>query len=76
MHKEAIALLSGGLDSSVAVKMMIEQGITILAVNFTSPFCNCSSRREGCGNQARKIAEQFGIPLCMIPKGMDYMRVV
>ena len=30
--KRALALLSGGLDSSLAVKLMIDQGITVTAV--------------------------------------------
>lgn len=30
MKKRAIALLSGGLDSTLAVKMMIDQGIDII----------------------------------------------
>ncbi len=76
MNKKAIALLSGGLDSSLAVRMMVDQGIEITAVNFTSPFCNCTPRKAGCKHQATKIAEEFGIALRVITKGMDYMKVV
>ncbi len=76
LGKRAIALLSGGLDSSLAVKMMIGQGIKITAVHFTSPFCNCSSRKAGCKLQARRVADEFGIPVQVIHKGMDYMRIV
>jgi tRNA U34 2-thiouridine synthase MnmA/TrmU len=36
----AIVLLSGGLDSTLAVKMMIDQRIDMTAVHFTSLFCN------------------------------------
>jgi tRNA-specific 2-thiouridylase len=72
----AIALLSGGLDSSLAVKMMIDQGIAITAVHFTSPFCNCTSRKAGCKQQAVKVAHEFGVPIRVIHKGMDYMRMV
>ncbi len=38
---KAIALLSGGLDSALAVKIILEQGIEVIGVKFTSPFCNC-----------------------------------
>jgi tRNA(Ile)-lysidine synthase TilS/MesJ len=72
----AIALLSGGLDSSLAVKMMIDQGIAVTAVHFTSPFCNCTSKKAGCKHQAVKVAHEFGIPVQVIHKGMDYMRIV
>jgi len=72
----AIALLSGGLDSSLAVKMMIDQGIAVTAVHFTSPFCNCMSRKAGCKNQAVKVAQEFGVSIRVIHKGMDYMRIV
>lgn len=76
MKRGAVVLLSGGLDSTLAVKLMVDQGIALTAVHFTSPFCNCSSRKEGCRNQARKVAEEFGVPLRVVVKGMDYMRVV
>jgi len=76
MGKKAVALLSGGLDSTLAVRMMLDQGIDVEAVNFMSPFCNCNSRTAGCKHQAAKVAEEFGIPIRVIPKGMDYMRMV
>ena len=71
-----IVLLSGGLDSSLAVKEMIDQGIGVTAVHFTSPFYNCPSRKGGCKNQAVKITNEFGVPIRVIHKGMDYMRIV
>jgi len=76
MNKKAIALLSGGLDSSLAVKLMIDQGIEVVAINFTSPFCNCTPKSAGCKHQARLIAEQLGVEIHMLPKGMDYLAMV
>ena len=38
---KAVGLLSGGLDSTLAAKLMLEQGIEVFAVNLTSPFCTC-----------------------------------
>ena len=76
INKKAIALLSGGLDSTLAIKIMLQQGIEIIAVNFTSPFCNCTPRKNGCPNQARKVAAELGVPIKVLPKGMDYLKIV
>ena len=73
---KAIALLSGGLDSSLAVKLMIDQGIDVIAFHFTGPFCNCTPRKAGCGNQARIIAEELGVDIQTMNKGMDYLEIV
>jgi Thiamine biosynthesis protein (ThiI) len=59
---QALALLSGGLDSPLVVKIMIGRMIAVTAVHFTSPFCNCTSRRAGCRQQAVKVAQKFGMP--------------
>ncbi len=36
MKRKAIALLSGGLDSTLAIKLILEQGIDVEALNFTT----------------------------------------
>ena len=71
-RRKALALLSGGLDSTLAVKLLLEQGISVEAINFVSPFCLCG--RGGCGAPA--VAEKFRIPLKVVSVGEDYLRMV
>ncbi len=80
---KAVALLSGGLDSTLAVKMMIDQGIEVHALNFTSAFCTCSSgssrsskEPRGCKSESRRVAAEFNIPIKVIVKGSDYIDIV
>jgi len=75
MNQKAVALLSGGLDSSVAVKLILEQGIDVTAVNFKSPFC-CCNRKNGCGNEALRISKEFGIPVKLIYVDLEYIERV
>ncbi|MGB6976480.1 MAG: tRNA (5-methylaminomethyl-2-thiouridylate)-methyltransferase, partial [Gammaproteobacteria bacterium] len=37
--RKAVALISGGLDSMLAAKMMLEQGIHVEGLNFFTGFC-------------------------------------
>lgn len=77
MNKKAIALLSGGLDSTLAVKLMLEQGIEIVALNFKSPFCSCDGKeRDGCKSHAIKVAEDFEVDIKVVHKGLEYLEVV
>ncbi|MGD1151661.1 MAG: hypothetical protein ABR911_02110 [Syntrophales bacterium] len=76
MNRKAIALLSGGLDSTLAVRLMIDQGIDVAVIHFTSVFCNCTPKKAGCRLQARKIAEELDVAIHVIHKGMDYIRMV
>ncbi|NIM25773.1 MAG: tRNA (5-methylaminomethyl-2-thiouridylate)-methyltransferase, partial [Nitrososphaeria archaeon] len=46
--KKVVALLSGGLDSQLAVRMMQEQGFDVSAVAIKTPFCDFDCGR-GCG---------------------------
>jgi hypothetical protein len=55
---------------------MIDQGIEVVAIHFTSPFCNCTPKKPGCRNQARVIAEQLGVEIHTVAKGMDYLAIV
>jgi len=76
MKRKALALLSGGLDSTLAVKVMLEQGIEVEALNFTSPFCTCTGKNAGCKSEAVRVAEEFGIPIKVMHKGVDYLELV
>lgn len=72
---KAILLLSGGLDSTLAGKLLLEQGVEVEAVNFVSPFCLCTPRSLGCP-AAKRAADQLGIPVKVVACGEDYLEVV
>ena len=76
MQRKAIALLSGGLDSTLAVKVLLDQGIQVEALNFTSPFCTCTGKNAGCKSEAVRVAEEFKIPIKAMHKGADYLELI
>jgi tRNA U34 2-thiouridine synthase MnmA/TrmU len=69
----AIALLSGGLDSTLAVRLILDQGIAVEALNFVTPFCQCN--RRGCC-EAVRVAEQFGIPCKTVSVTDEFFDVI
>src|SRR3989344_2056937 len=70
---KALALLSGGLDSTLAVKLIKNQGIEVMALNFTGPFCLCGGKK-GCASI--DMAKQLKVPLKIINKGEEYLKIV
>ncbi len=80
IHKpkiKAVGLLSGGLDSTLAAKLMIEQqGIEIYAINFTSPFCTCTPKSAGCAAVITAIRELGNIPLKQVAFRDEYLEMV
>jgi hypothetical protein len=76
MQRKALALLSGGLDSTLAVKVMLEQGIAVEALNFISPFCTCTGKNSGCKSEAVRVAAEFNIPIKVMNKGIEYLEIV
>jgi tRNA U34 2-thiouridine synthase MnmA/TrmU len=71
---KAVGLLSGGLDSTLAVKLMLDQGIDVNVLNFVTPFCTCT--RKGCRHEASRVAELFGIPVKIISGGKEYIEMI
>lgn len=71
----AVALLSGGLDSSLAVRMMLEQGIDVEAVAIKTPFCDFDCGK-GCGQRVRETADELGIKLKTVYFGEEYVRML
>lgn len=66
-------MLSGGLDSILATRLILNQGIQVEAINFTDLFC--SSKEESKGT-AVEAAKQLGIPLKKVSVGNEYLRLV
>ena len=69
---KALALLSGGLDSTLAVKLILNQGIEVETINFVTPFCLC---KRGCSGAAL-VAQRFHTPLTIVSVGEDYLKML
>jgi tRNA-specific 2-thiouridylase len=65
-----LVLLSGGLDSTLAVKAMLEQDLDVEAAIFTTPFCLC----DKCA--AESAIKKFGIKAHTVFMGKDYLDLV
>ena len=72
---KAIALLSGGLDSTLAAKVVMEQGVELEALNFMTVFCTCTNRGATC-LASQKATESLGIPLKVFNVSEEYLGVV
>jgi tRNA U34 2-thiouridine synthase MnmA/TrmU len=72
---KAVALLSGGLDSNLAVRMMLEQGVDIEAVAIKTPFCDFDCGK-GCGQRVKEVADELGIKLKTVYFGEEYLRML
>jgi tRNA-specific 2-thiouridylase len=70
---KAVGLLSGGLDSSLALRIVKDQGVDVTAVNFTGPFGGCIEARDSA---ARKVAASLAVPLVVVDLGDDYLEIV
>jgi len=71
---KAIALLSGGLDSTLAVKLILDQGIEVEALNFVTPFCTCNRGGKGCA--ARNVADELDVPCKTIAVTEEFFQVI
>lgn len=63
-----VFLLSGGLDSTLAAKILMEQGVEVELVNFTTSFCG--------PRKARQAAVQLGLPLREINIKKNFVEVL
>ena len=69
---KAIALFSGGLDSMLAIKVIQEQGIEVIAVNFNIGFGSTEDRRE----HMQKVADEVGAELVIADVRERYVKDV
>ena len=71
-----VGLLSGGLDSTLAAKLILEQGIDVYVINFTSPFCTCTPKKAGCAAVVTAVKTLGDIPLKRIALKDEYLEIV
>jgi tRNA-specific 2-thiouridylase len=72
---KANALPSGGLDSTLAAKIVLDLGIELEALNFLTVFCTCTTRGETC-LASQKAVDALGIPLKVLNVSEEYLHVV
>ena len=81
---KAVALISGGLDSMLAAKVVMEQGVHVEGINFFTGFCveghthaiRTKHRARPKRNNALWVAEQLGIKLHIIDVIEEYKKVL
>ncbi len=84
IEKKAVALISGGLDSMLAVRVLQEQGVHVEGINFYTGFCveghthaiRKRDQKKEKRNNALWVAEQLGIKLHIIDIVEEYKDVL
>jgi tRNA U34 2-thiouridine synthase MnmA/TrmU len=83
-QRKAVSLISGGLDSLLATKVVMDQGVHVEGINFYTGFCveghTHAIRRKDRDKQKRNnalwVAEQLGIKLHIIDVIEEYKSVL
>jgi len=70
MEKKCVVLLSGGLDSTLAAKLMLEQSIEVHGL-FLAMSWGCCEKPK-----ATAAAQQLGVPLMVLNIGDAYLDVI
>lgn len=69
---KAIALFSGGLDSTLAMKLIIDQGIDVIACNINTGFGSTKDRYD----HMKSMCDQVGAELRIIDIQSEYLQDV
>jgi tRNA U34 2-thiouridine synthase MnmA/TrmU len=83
MKVRALGLLSGGLDSSLAALLLMEQGIEVRGLYFNTGFCLVEAAqrvpRRGAKravHHGRKFTSTFEIPMEIVDIREEYLRIL
>jgi tRNA U34 2-thiouridine synthase MnmA/TrmU len=82
---KAIGLISGGLDSTLAAKLLLDQGLTVIGLNYSTGFCMNNFRRaldrpeqasHRVRNEALRAGSDLAMPLEIIDVADEYLEKV
>jgi tRNA-specific 2-thiouridylase len=82
VKKRVVVGLSGGVDSSAAAALLLEQGYDVIGITLKLWPQDCVSRAEDkcCGPQAvmdaRSVSHKLGIPYYLIDEAEDFQKQV
>ena len=72
---KALALFSGGLDSILAARLIMAQGIDVQAIQFVTPFFNYGILDDPAGHRER-IRQKYGVEVLVEDISEDYLRLL
>jgi tRNA U34 2-thiouridine synthase MnmA/TrmU len=72
----AIALFSGGLDSALAILLVLQQNIEVTAITFMTHFGCDLGDRSSCGSDPYPAAEKFGFNVKLMHLGQKFVDIV
>ena len=83
-QRKAVSLISGGLDSMLATKVLLDQGVHVEGINFFTGFCveghthaiRKKDKAKPKRNNALWVAEQLGIKLHIVDVVEPYKEVL
>lgn len=73
---KAVALYSGGLDSTLAILQMMKYGVEVEAITFMTHFGCDASDRSTCGHDPYPAAEKFGFKVKLAHLGEKFIEIV
>lgn len=73
---KALALLSGGLDSTLAAMVMKRHGIEVMGLIFVTPFSSSEIDLEEVGEKKKEYYESLGIHVEIIAMVDEYIEMV
>jgi len=77
-----VGLISGGLDSALAVKVLQEAGVEVRAIHFFTGFCvtghhsRVGRKDKPVANDALQVAAELGVPVELRDISAEYMDIV
>ncbi|HTP04672.1 MAG TPA: hypothetical protein VMM54_05920 [Nitrospirota bacterium] len=74
MDRKAVALISGGLDSILAARLVMEQGYNITGLYFTSAFSKSYGNEHD--THAARVSKAIGLDLRVVDMGQEYVDLV
>jgi tRNA U34 2-thiouridine synthase MnmA/TrmU len=73
---KAIALLSGGLDSTLAILAVLKQGIAVRALQFSTGFESDASKKSMELHDSKRTGEKFGFDVEVKALGQKFIEVL